>query len=289
MSRDIDAAGARIFGPLSALLKKPIRVVDSAQAERNDAFTVHLPLAHLSVVSAGGAAFSDVERQLIYEIFDLIRHAEENSVRVSELQDRIGRLERENLDLIVKHRILAENSARDALTGLYNRWFVMDKMEAEINRSLRHGAPLSLMMLDIDHFKRINDTWGHTAGDQVLQSVGKLLRESCRVYDIPGRYGGEEFCILLPETRIDNTSVVANRIRERLEVTGVDVPGASVAVTASIGIAALEGGIDGPLTGSALIDRADRALYSAKQRGRNRVELWDSAAGEPSPAPSTEH
>lgn len=289
MSRDIDAAGARILGPLSSLLKKPIRVVDGQGAERADAFTVHLPLAHLSVVSAGGTPFSDLERQVIIEIFDLIGHAEENSVRASELQERVNRLERENLDLIVKHRILAENSARDALTGLYNRWFVMDKMEAEINRSLRHGAPLSLMLLDIDHFKRVNDTWGHAAGDQVLQSVGKLLRESCRVYDIPGRYGGEEFCVLLPETRLDNTSVVANRIRERLEITDVDVSGASVAVTASIGIAGLEGGDDGALTGSALMDRADRALYSAKQRGRNRVEMWDSTEAEGLPGSSTDH
>ncbi|HUP46446.1 MAG TPA: GGDEF domain-containing protein [Thermoanaerobaculia bacterium] len=289
MSRDIDAAGARILAPLSSLLGKPIRVVDGQENERSDAFTVHLPLAHLSIVSAGGAPFSDTERQVINEIFDLIRHAEENSVRVSELQERVDRLDRDNLDLIVKHRILSASSARDALTGLYNRWFVMDKIEAEINRSLRHGAPLSLMMLDIDHFKSVNDTYGHTAGDHVLQSVGKLLRESCRVYDVPGRYGGEEFCILLPETRLDSTTVVANRIRERLEVTDVPVAGTSVAVTASIGVATLEGGLDSVLTGTALIDRADRALYSAKQRGRNRVELWDSETHGQLPHPNTEH
>ncbi|MGZ8868651.1 MAG: GGDEF domain-containing protein [Thermoanaerobaculia bacterium] len=288
MSREIDVAGARILAPLSALLKKPIRVVDGQEAERSDAFTVHLPLAHLSVVSAGGASFSEAERHLIYEIFDLIRHAEENNVRVQELQGRVNRLERENLDLIVKHRILSENSSRDALTGLYNRWYVMDKIEAEINRSLRHGAPLSLMMLDIDHFKHVNDTYGHMAGDQVLQSVGKLLRESCRVYDVPGRYGGEEFCILLPETKLDNTSVVANRIRERLEVTGVDVPGASVIVTASIGVAGLDAH-DTPLTGAGLIDRADKALYSAKERGRNRVELWVDGMGELGRRDATEH
>src|SRR5687768_12213633 len=288
MSRDVDVVGARILAPLSSLLKKPLRVVDGQQADRSDAFTVHLPLDHLSVVSAGGAPFTETERHVIYEIFDLIRHAEENSVRVQELQERMSRLERENLDLMVKHRILSENSARDTLTGLYNRWYVMDKIEAEINRSLRHGAPLSLMMLDIDHFKRINDTWGHTAGDQVLQHVGKVLRDSCRVYDVPGRYGGEEFCILLPETRMDNTTIVANRIRERLELTDMEVPGAAIAVTASIGIAALEGGAD-VITGAGLIDRADRALYSAKGLGRNRVELWDASTPHPVPGRTTEH
>ena len=288
MSRDVDVVGVRILAPLSSLLKKSLRVVDGQEADRSDAFTVHLPLAHLSVVSAGGVPFTETERQVIHEIFDLVRHAEENIVRVQELQGRVNRLERENLDLIVKHRILSENSARDSLTGLYNRWYVMDKIEAEINRSLRHGAPLSLMMLDIDHFKVVNDTYGHMAGDQVLQSVGKLLRESCRVYDVPGRYGGEEFCILLPETRLDNTSVVANRIRERLEATGVELPGASVIVTASIGIAALDSA-DTLLTGTGLIDRADKALYVAKEQGRNRVELWDGGMGEGARRPTTDH
>lgn len=289
MPRDIDAAGARILAPLSALLKKPIRVVVGQEAERTDAFTVHLPLAHVSIVCAGGAAFTEAERQIIYEIFDLIRHAEENILRAGELQERVSRLERENLDLVVKNKILSEAQSRDALTGLYNRWYVTDKIEAEINRSIRHGAPLSLMMLDIDHFKRVNDTYGHSAGDHVLQAVGKVLRESCRVYDIPSRYGGEEFCILLPETRIDNTSVVANRIRERLERAEMEVPGASVVVTASIGVATLDAGGETVLTGSALIDRADRALYSAKERGRNRVELWDASASYGSVLRSTEH
>ena len=278
MAHDFDAAGARILAPLSALLKKPIRVVDGQEADRSDAFTVHLPLAHLSIVSVGGGPFAEDERRVIYEIFDLIRHAEENSLRAGELQQRVTRLERENLDLTVRNKILSEASSRDALTGLYNRWFVMDKIEAEINRSVRHGTPLSLMMLDIDHFKRVNDTWGHSVGDRVLQSVGKLLRDSCRIYDVPSRYGGEEFCILLPETHLDGTSVVANRIRERLETLPMEVPGASLAVTASIGVAALESGPDSVLTGSALIDRADRALYNAKERGRNRVELWEETS-----------
>ena len=288
MTRDFDAAGARILGPLSALLKKQLRVVDGADAERTDAFTIHLPLDRLSIVAAGGGPFSEAERQIVYELFDLIRHAEEGRVRAGELQERVSRLERENLELIVRNRLLSEASSRDALTGLYNRWYVMDKIEAEINRSLRHGAPLSLLMLDIDHFKRVNDTFGHTAGDHVLQGVGKLLRDSCRVYDVPGRYGGEEFCVLLPETHLDNTTVVANRIRERLEVSDIQLVDGSVTVTASIGVASLDTASDAVLTGSALIDRADRALYSAKERGRNRVELWDGSMEYPSAFP-TDH
>ena len=95
-------------------------------------------------------------------------------------------LQRENLDLVVKNRTLSEVSSRDSLTGLYNRWFVIEKIDSEMNRALRHGSPMSLIMLDIDHFKRVNDTWGHGAGDEVLQGIGKLLRDSCRVYDVPG-------------------------------------------------------------------------------------------------------
>ncbi len=202
--------------------------------------------------------------------------------RIAELQRRIQQLEQENLELTMTNRLLAEVSARDALTGLYNRWYVMDKIEAEINRSIRHGSPLSLLMMDLDHFKRVNDTYGHTAGDQVLQSVGKLLRECCRVYDVAGRYGGEEFCLLLPETTLGSTPVVAERIRQRLEMTEVTIGGASLIVTASIGVAGIDTAAgESLLSPTALIDRADRALYAAKNQGRNRVAMWDAELREP--------
>src|SRR5205085_7412887 len=122
----------------------------------------------------------------------------------------------------------------------YNRWYVMEKIESEINRSVRHGSPVSLLMIDIDHFKQVNDSYGHAVGDQVLQSVGKTLRDSCRVYDVPGRYGGEEFCVVLPETRIGYTTVVAERIRNRLEMSELMFGESKVSVTASFGIAGLD-------------------------------------------------
>ena len=138
------------------------------------------------------------------------------------MQEQLANVESENLELLRQNSALSEVSARDTLTGLYNRWYVMEKIDSEMNRALRHGSPVSVLMIDIDHFKRVNDTFGHSAGDQVLQSVGKMLRESCRVYDVPGRYGGEEFCVVLPETRVGNTTVVAERIRERLEASRFD-------------------------------------------------------------------
>ena len=213
---------------------------------------------------------SAAERRLVDDILAAIRRGEE-------LTERLQRLERENLELALTNRMLAEVSARDSLTGLYNRWYVLDKLEAEINRSLRHGSPMAVLMVDLDHFKHVNDTYGHTAGDQVLQSVGKLLRESCRVYDVPGRYGGEEFCVLLPETTLGTTPIVAERIRQRLEMTEMAAGGSSFVVTASIGIAGIDSHTGEPLLSpTALIDRADRALYSAKNHGRNRVEMWDA-------------
>jgi two-component system cell cycle response regulator len=207
-----------------------------------------------------------------------VRFASDRDGRVCELNERLAALESANLDLLVTNSALSEISARDSLTGLYNRWYVMEKIDSEMNRSLRHGSPVSLIMMDIDHFKRVNDSFGHSAGDRVLRSVGQVLRDSCRVYDVAGRYGGEEFCIVLPETKVGNTTVVAERIRERLAASRFDLGEESVVVTASIGIAGIESieAQDG-LNPLSLIDRADQALYSAKHHGRNRVEMWTLA------------
>jgi diguanylate cyclase (GGDEF)-like protein len=226
---------------------------------------------------AGDAELTEAEREVVRDIGAMVRFADERDVRVRELEERIAGIERENVALATENRVLSEISARDALTGLYNRWYVMEKIDSEMNRSVRHGCPVSLLMLDIDHFKRINDSFGHSAGDHVLRAVGQVLRDSCRVYDIAGRYGGEEFCIVLPETKVGNTTVVAERIRTRLAKSRFEVGEDQVVVTASIGIAGIDSvEQEGVVSPSTLIDRADRALYSAKNRGRNRIELWDS-------------
>src|SRR5206468_5354675 len=191
------------------------------------------------------------------ELLELLHAADAADARVGELEARVAQLQRENIELIMKNRVLAEVSARDSLTGLYNRWYVMEKIESEMNRSLRHGSPVAVLMIDIDYFKRVNDTWGHAVGDLVLKSVGQVLRDSCRVYDVPGRYGGEEFCVVLPETRVGNTTVVAERIRERLAASRFEVGSDSVVVTASIGIAGIDSiDAESTLSPSVLIDRA---------------------------------
>jgi len=268
MSRMADSA-VRILRPLSALIDKPLAIVDDAVAD--DAVTV-LGAPGLAVRATAPLGVS--ERQVIAAAFELARAAEESQARYEELERRFLAMQHENMDLLMRNRLLSEVSARDSLTGLYNRWYVMEKIESEMNRSLRHGSPVTVLMMDIDHFKRVNDTWGHAVGDMVLQSVGRVLRDSCRVYDVPGRYGGEEFCVVLPETTMGNSPAVAERIRLRLESSTVPVEGTNVHVTASIGIAGVDAATaDAVLTASALIDRADRALYVAKHRGRNRVEM----------------
>jgi diguanylate cyclase (GGDEF)-like protein len=273
-----ESAATRILAPLSELLHKPLYLADRQSTETAHAFAVRLALPRVAIVSADGQPFAEAERRIIQEVFEVLGVIEQSEARYTELEQRMLSLQRENLDLVVKNRLLSEVSSRDSLTGLYNRWFVMEKIDSELNRALRHGSPLSLLMMDVDHFKRVNDTFGHGAGDQVLQGIGKLLRDSCRVYDVPGRYGGEEFCIVLPETRTGNTTVVAERIRQRLETTELQCGDTAIAVTASIGIAGMDTPDDGHvLSPAGLIERADRALYFAKNRGRNRVETWDSA------------
>jgi diguanylate cyclase (GGDEF)-like protein len=279
----VESAAARVIPPLSALLQKPLCLVDGQSPEASGAFAIRFASPRMCVVSADGRPFSDPERQVLSTFFDVVRLSDESEMRFQELEQRMLSLQRENLDLVVKNRVLSEVSSRDTLTGLFNRGYVIEKLDSEINRAVRHGSPMALLMIDIDHFKNINDTFGHGVGDQVLQWVGKTLRDSCRVYDVPARYGGEEFCVVLPETRVGNTTVVAERIRYRLETSQLTFGDSNVHVTASFGIAGLDSlpGEESLLSPAALIDRADRALYSAKNRGRNRVELWDDvlAAG----------
>jgi diguanylate cyclase (GGDEF)-like protein len=263
MRRSPEQAIAGVLRPLSSLLKEPLE----------------LDAANGGVRRADGQPLNDVERQLMGEILDLVGLAHEHDARLQALDARVSALQAENLDLIAKNSFLSEISARDSLTGLYNRWYVMEKIDSEMNRAMRHGYPMSVLMLDLDHFKSINDSYGHPAGDAVLKSVGQVLKDSCRVYDVAGRYGGEEFCIVLPETKVGGTTTVAERIRERLASTPQTVGQKSIIVTASIGIAGVDSvSDDGVLSASALVERADRALYAAKHHGRNRVELWAPSA-----------
>ncbi|THF55590.1 diguanylate cyclase [Pseudothauera rhizosphaerae] len=153
----------------------------------------------------------------------------------------------------------------DALTGLENRRSFMARLEAELTR-IAHGGPGgALIMVDLDHFKRVNDTHGHAAGDAVLVHLAHLLRQALRREDIAGRLGGEEFAVLLPDTDPAGAAILAERLRAMLEESSIETGSATIRITMSAGLAPLEG------TGPAILERADAALYRAKNEGRNRV------------------
>ena len=157
-------------------------------------------------------------------------------------------------------------SATDGLTGLPNHTTWEQAVEREYARCRRGGHPCAVLMLDLDHFKAINDTHGHPVGDKVLREVAEILRNALRAQDLPGRYGGEEFGVLLPGSGTVAATAIAERIRKRLEAASIE-PKRGLRVTASIGCAALDASDSGA---AAWIARADRALYQAKAAGRNR-------------------
>jgi diguanylate cyclase (GGDEF)-like protein len=171
-----------------------------------------------------------------------------------------------------QERIL-QLSLHDPLTECYNRRFLMQRLKEEFNRSGRSRHPVAGIMMDIDHFKSVNDAHGHEAGDQVLVKVASVLKVSIRTYDVLARYGGEEFFILLPHTNSDSAAVIAERMRHLLEQITVKTARGTVRVTASFGVASLEKeGLEGGP--DQLLRMADDTLYRAKRSGRNRVEIF---------------
>jgi diguanylate cyclase (GGDEF)-like protein len=175
---------------------------------------------------------------------------------------RMAHLERENIT--------------DPLIGIFNRRYLDRRLGEEIARAKRHAIPLSILMLDIDNFKRVNDTYGHQAGDLVLAHVGKLLLEAVRESDVVARYGGEELLVIAPNTPDPLAVTLAERIRHQTETHPLvldSVSGKQIQITVSIGVAALDGNTK---TLQKLVQHADEALYRAKQEGRNRVVVSKS-------------
>ena len=164
---------------------------------------------------------------------------------------------------------LAEMSVRDELTGMFNRRYFREALEREVSGAQRYGHGLALCMIDLDHFKRVNDTHGHLCGDQVLRKFGKLLNDSIRKYDVGCRYGGEEFAVILPDTSLDEASALCERFRERVKEHEFTYEKLTLHITTSVGVAARPTG--GIITGRQLLDLADKALYQAKSQGRNQV------------------
>ena len=192
-----------------------------------------------------------------------VRSKDELGFASTVFNDMVGQLRhsRERLEKL---------STTDFLTRLPNRAAILDALSGMLKRYQRYSRVFSLLMIDVDHFKSINDKYGHVAGDEVLRHLASMLREQMREVDVIGRYGGEEFIALLDETDGESALVVAERLRTEIAALGIDIQGNLTHITVSIGIAEAE-----PEDKSAdvLIDRADKAMYLAKQNGRNRAEL----------------
>ena len=168
----------------------------------------------------------------------------------------------------------------DALTGLNNRRQFEVRLKQEVANAKRNNKPLCCIMLDIDYFKHVNDTWGHSAGDCILKNVAKIVSKELREYDIASRYGGEEFCILLPDTKINEAAFVAQRLRKAVEKADISISEDNISgsdilnVTISVGVSEFDNTFETP---EKLHQCADIALYEAKHRGRNRVVVYDES------------
>lgn len=174
--------------------------------------------------------------------------------------------------ILALHETLRFQAMHDHLTGLWNRGRIMENLQEELERGLRQGSCVGVILADLDHFKRINDTYGHQSGDTVLQETACRMRQSLRTYDRIGRYGGEEFLIIAPGADRNNALSVAERIRSRVAEAPVQTAAGAIIVTVSLGVAITRIGVrDDAVT---VIAAADAALYRAKNE-RNRVEIAD--------------
>lgn len=233
---------------------------------------------------------SDPQTMLVPVIFLTAKQTTANKVRglelgavdyiskpfdVVELQARVRSAARTKylLDL------LEQKAQIDGLTGLYSRGHFDKRIVEEIERGRRYCQPVSLIIVDVDHFKKINDEHGHFFGDRVLVKVAGVLREGARTSDLVARYGGEEFVLVLPNEELSEAAIVAERIRQNLESLQLMKGDVHVRVTASFGCACTANLPEA--TKESLVVAADKALYSAKEAGRNRVHCWDRFAAFP--------
>jgi two-component system cell cycle response regulator len=171
--------------------------------------------------------------------------------------------------LLSAYEEMRQRATHDALTGVYNRGAILEHLQQEWNRTQREGGTLGVIMCDLDHFKRVNDTYGHPAGDAVLREAARRMRSTVRSYDAVGRYGGEEFLIVLPRCTPNTICSLAERLRERIAGEPVSIGSTTLPISMSIGVSI--GYEQRDVEPHALLHAADAALYKAKHTGRNRV------------------
>lgn len=249
-----------------------------------------------SYIDLDGASYAHKELKINHRIEDVARHS--CSYNLNLMDDNLGTLEfsrairftEEQLEVIeyllsaalyplrnaIEYQKALKLAHHDPLTGIANRMSMTASLEREVNRSQRYGLPLSMLMIDLDHFKSVNDSYGHSTGDMVLKEAVRCIKQELRLSDQPFRFGGEEFVVLLTDTNLEAAQIVAERIRNCIESSTVINNEFSVRFTTSIGVAEL-GNEDSE---QSLFDHADNALYLAKSEGRNRVASWKEGYGD---------
>jgi diguanylate cyclase (GGDEF)-like protein len=218
------------------------------------------------------------------------------SLMIQEANEELGKLNLSYEYLVIElkqAKETAENLARelqsannklrsmafqDGLTGLFNHRFFQESMDKELSKAIRYQRPFSLIMLDLDYFKKINDRYGHPAGDAVLKSISETINQTVRRSDIVSRYGGEEFAIVLPETQLKGAVILAERLRKNVEQLAVKAGDATIRMTISLGLTIWEPA--STVTEKAdIIEAADKALYASKSSGRNKTSFVEAVAG----------
>ena len=277
-------AGVFEGGDLVAAKRKALE--DAASIGIDNAASEQI-LEELPTAVADSAAALDRDLGQQPGIQDLIEDANRSLVSlnqhyellVRQLQQLVDEKEELEEQLRAANKRLAEEAATDPLTQLPNKRALESALARDLARAARSGESLSMIVLDIDHFKRFNDDYGHSTGDEVLRSTGHLLKQCMRTGDYPARYGGEEFVVVLPSTDIAGAQIAAERIRVALEAMRLPDPNIP-SVTGSFGVATVQGG-DCEKRALELFETADRALYAAKEGGRNRVCVaFESAAAQ---------
>jgi diguanylate cyclase (GGDEF)-like protein len=223
-------------------------------------------------------SFNSMVMQLDQTLKELVSKKTELIKANEDLVKEITIREKTELALRESEETLRLQAITDSLTGLYNRMHFNKLLEDEMRKASRYSRPLSVIMLDIDHFKRINDSFGHITGDRVIKMVAVVTKEQTRATDSPARYGGEEFVVLLPETSVESAAVIAERIRRKIEATVLQTEEHTISITASFGVSDFNVKTHEKhheIVSSEFIANADQALYMSKNTGRNRVTVFN--------------
>lgn len=255
------------------LLSRPVNVHQLARAIRQVWEARQFERASYLKLSENGNLFAELEAYKAQLEAEMRESSGQLSKSNRELRKALRDIADKNKALMVLNESLKIQSTTDLLTGLYNRREFLNRIRTEWGRFKRYGRPLSLIMLDIDRFKRVNDTYGHDCGDSVLRSLGHLIRNHRRAQDISCRYGGEEFVVLLTETPMELAYHVAEGLRQLIADEDFRYHELHMKVHVSLGISgAME---QGPRNVESFINLADKAMYRAKREGRNRTVILD--------------